>query len=219
MILQVLGLEPRLTAAQVAKLAYPTQEVITVSGKTYPKTYQSANNMLRRMAADKLIKCQTFPVGTADWFMLPSTRGLQEPKYKHEVGAADLFVAYKPHMQQWAYEPPILDNRADRGMRAFGKTVYFEVDRGTEAPAEIEEKLARYIRYSRDSGERFYVIFALMDGKELAHNRGNKLIPILKAQKRGNQFLLAHHQRLTSDPLGKYLYSPLDELYSLETVF
>jgi hypothetical protein len=203
----------------VAKLAYPTSETITVSGKRYPKTYQSANNMLRRMTAGKLIKCQSFPVGTADWFMLPVTRGLQEPKYKHEVGAADLFAAYYPYMQQWAYEPPILDNRADRGMRAFGKTFYFEVDRGTEPPAEVEAKLDRYIRYSRESEERFYVIFALMDGKELAHNRGNKLIPILKAQKRGNQFLLAHHKNLIADPLGTWIYSPLDELYSLENVF
>jgi hypothetical protein len=170
------------------------------------------------MAASKVIKCQSFPTSIADWFMLPSTRGLQEPKYKHEVGAADLFVAYQPHASQWAYEPAILDNRADRGMRAFNKTVYFEVDRGTEAPGEIEAKLDRYIKYAQASGERFHVVFALMDGKEQATSRGEKLIPLLKARKRGNQFLLAHHSRLTADPLGRLLYSPLEELYTLQDV-
>jgi len=57
-----------------------------------------------------------------------------------------------------------------------------------------------------------------MDGKETAHNRGNKLIPILRDYKRGNQFLLAHHKRLVDDPLGKCLYSPTDELFSVEDV-
>jgi hypothetical protein len=216
-----------MTARQVAKAAYPTKETITVSGKTYPKTYQAANNMLRRMADKKitnppLIKCQQFGTGIADWFMLPRTRGLQEPKYKHEVGAADLFTALYPHLVAqggaWSYEPVILDNRADRGMRLFGKTFYFEVDRGTEAPREIEEKLDRYIRYSQKSGETFHVIFALMDGKESAQSRGDKLIPLLQERRRGNQFLLASHARLEEDPLGRLLYSPKDELHSLENV-
>src|SRR2546423_1899548 len=114
LILKLLNLEPRLTAVQVAKLAYPTQETILVSGRTYPKTYQAANNMLRRMADKKttnppLVKCQQFGTGLADWFMLPSTRGLQEPKYKHEVGAADLFAALYPYLKdqsgKWGYEP------------------------------------------------------------------------------------------------------------------
>jgi hypothetical protein len=173
------------------------------------------------MAASKIIKCQSFPTSIADWFMLPATRGLQEPKYKHEVGAADLFVAYYPHLRgngSWSYEPAVLKDRADRGMRLFGKTFYFEVDRGTEPPAEIAAKLDNYIRYAQATGERFHVIFSLMDGKEKAHNRGNKLIPLLKECRRGNQFLLAHQQRLIDDPLGTYLYSPTDELYSVQNV-
>jgi Replication-relaxation len=219
LILRLLGLEPRLTAAQVAKLAYPTSETIVVSGKTYPKTYQSANNMLRRMAASKVIKCQSFPTTVADWFMLPATRRLQEPKYRHEVGAADLFVAFYPYAQQWAYEPGVLRDRADRGVRIFDKIFYLEVDRATESPREIEAKLENYIQYSSQSGEQFYVIFALMDGKESARARGQKLIPLLQECTRGNQFLLAHHKRLVEDPLGKYLYSPHDELYSVQSVF
>jgi hypothetical protein len=189
-----------------------------VSGKTYPKTYQSANNMLRRMAASKLIKCQSFPTSIADWFMLPATRGLQEPKYRHEVGAADLFAAFYPYAQQWSYEPEVLGDRADRGVRMFEKTFYLEVDRATEAPREIEAKLENYLQYSRQSREPFYVIFALMDGKESARARGNKLIPLLEDCNFGNQFLLAHHRRLVDDPLGKYLYSPKDELFSIQSV-
>jgi len=175
--------------------------------------------MLRRMAASKLIKCQSFPTSIADWFMLPSTKGLQEPKYKHEVGAADLFVAFHPYMKQWAYEPPILKERADRGIRMFDKTFYLEVDRATESPAEIADKLENYIRYAHETGERFHVIFALMDGKETANSRGKKLIPLLQEARRGNQFLLAYHKRQVEDPLGTYLYSPTDELYSVQTVF
>lgn len=174
------------------------------------------------MAASKVIKCESFPTGIADWFMLLTTKGLQESKYKHEVGAADLFGAFYPILREtsgaWSYEPPILKDRADRAMRLFGTTFYIEVDRGTESPREIEAKLDNYIRYSRETGERFFVIFALMDGKETAQSRGNKLIPLLQQKARGNQFLLAHHKRLVDDPLGKYLYSPKDELYGVQDV-
>src|SRR5258706_13073720 len=104
LIVKLLGLEPRLTASQVARLAYPTTEVKVISGKTYPKTYQSANNMLRRMADKKitkppLVKRQTFGTGIADWWMLPRTRGLQEPRYRHEVGAADVFASLYPTLR------------------------------------------------------------------------------------------------------------------------
>jgi hypothetical protein len=188
----------------------------------YPKTYQAANNMLRRMAASRVIKCQSFPTSIADWFMLPSTRGLQEPKYKHEVGAADLFVAFYPALREqggkWGYEPAILRERADRAMMLFNKTFYLEVDRGTEPLSEIATKLDNYIRYSHETGERFHVVFALMDGKETAQARGNKLIPLLRERRRGNQFLLCNHNRLVADPLGRLLYSPTNELYSVEDV-
>jgi AAA+ ATPase superfamily predicted ATPase len=178
--------------------------------------------MLRRMAAGKLIKCQSFSTSIADWFMLPSTRGLQEPKYKHEVGAADLFTAFYPYLREesgkWGYEPQILKERADRAMRLFSKTFYFEVDRGTEPPSEIYSKLDNYIRYAQETGERFHVIFALMDGKKPAQKRGEEIIQFLVERQRGNQFLIASHARLIQDPLGELLFSPKNELYSVQNV-
>jgi hypothetical protein len=100
--------------------------------------------MLRRMAGRNEVKCQEFDTA-ADWFMLNTTQRIKDPrKYYHEWGAAELFVAYRPHMSYWAYEPLILKERADRGLRAFGKAFYLEVDRGTEPPKEIAAKLDNY---------------------------------------------------------------------------
>lgn len=178
--------------------------------------------MLRRMAASKIIKCQSFPTSIADWFMLPTTRGLQEPKYKHEVGAADFFAAFYPYLREqsggWSYEPPILKDRADRGMRIFGKTFYLEIDRGTEPASEINAKLDNYIRYDQDSGEPFHVIFVLMDGKKPAQRRGDEIIQFILERQRGNQFLIASHARLIQDPLGELLFSPTNELFSVQNV-
>jgi hypothetical protein len=176
--------------------------------------------MLRRMAARGELKCQEFD-GLHDWFMLNTTQRIKDPrKYQHETAAADLFVSLYSHLKggSWSYEPFILKERADRGMRLAGKTFYFEVDRGTESLREIEAKLDNYISYARHSGERFHVVFALLDGKQTAHRRGEDLIPLLQGKKRGNQLLLVHLKRLAEDPLGKWLYSPTDELYSIQDV-
>src|SRR5687768_9831661 len=117
-ILSLLNLEPRLTAHQLASLAYPTKETRVISGKPYLKTYQSARNMLMRMAERKEVKRQEFDFGVADLFMLPKTNKLKvRDQYLHQKAGADLFVSYLPHIQAWSYEPPILRDRADRGMR------------------------------------------------------------------------------------------------------
>jgi hypothetical protein len=97
--------------------------------------------MLMRMVERKEIKRQEFDFGVADWFMLPKTKGLQRWAYNHQKAAADLFVAYRPLISAWSYEPPILKDRADRGMQILDKTIYFEVDRCTEGIRVIEQKI------------------------------------------------------------------------------
>lgn len=157
--------------------------------------------MLVRMEERKEVKRQEFDFGVADWFMLPKTKGLQKWAYNHQKAAADLFVAYHPHMSAWSYEPPILKDRADRGMQIQGKTIYFEVDRCTEGLKVIEEKIDNYIRYSQ-GGERFHMVFAIVGSEKEILNRGNLIIPLLQERKRGDQFLIANAGNLISNPLG-----------------
>lgn len=174
------------------------------------------------MVARKEIKLQEFDTA-ADWFMLNSTQRIKDiRKYPHEHAAADLFVAFYPHIQsqggRWAYEPAVLSDRADRGLMLFDKVFYFEIDRGTEAPREVAAKLNNYARYAEERGKQFYVVFSILGGKKTPQARGLELLPLLAAQKRASQFLLARHESLVSDPLGPVLYSPANELYSIKSV-
>jgi hypothetical protein len=172
--------------------------------------------MLMRMESRKEVKRQEFDFGVADWFMLPKTKGLQRWAYLHQKAAADVFVAYYPHMSAWIYEPAILRDRADRGMKIFDKTVYFEVDRCTEGMKVIEEKIDNYIQFSRETGERFHVVFCIVGDEREVLNRGNNIIPILQDRMRGEQFLIANAGNIISNPLGEIFYSPKDEIKSLE---
>lgn len=171
-----------------------------------------------RMLERKEVKRQEFDFGVADWFMLPKTKGLQRWAYLHQKAAADVFVAYHPFMSAWSYEPAILRDRADRGMRIFDKTIYFEVDRCTEGIKVIEGKIDNYIQYARETGERFHVVFCIIGSETEILNRGNLIIPILRERKRGDQFLIANAGNIISNPLGEVFYSPKDEIKSLEAL-
>ena len=175
--------------------------------------------MLMRMVERKEVKRQEFDFGVADLFMLPKTNKLKvRDQYLHQKAGADLFISYLPYIQAWSYEPPILRDRADRGMRINGKTIYFEVDRCTEGMRVIEEKVENYIRYSRESDERFHVVFAIVGSETEILNRGNLIIPVLKERKRGEQFLIANAGNIISNPLGEIFYSPKDEIKSLDSL-
>lgn len=169
--------------------------------------------MLMRMTKRKEIKRQVFDLNIPDFFMLNSTYKLKGfDKFKHEKAGADLFVAFYPFISAWSFEPPIGKDRADRGMKIGDTTVYFEVDRCTEGLKIIEKKLDSYIR----SNERCNVVFSIVGDDNQVSNRGNKIIPLMKARKRGDQFLLVNHDKLLQDPLGEVLYSPRDEILSFE---
>ena len=103
-------------------------------------------------------------------------------------------------------------------MQIRDKTIYFEVDRCTEGIRVIEAKIDNYIRYSRESGERFNVVFAIVGSETEILNRGNLIIPLLQERRRGEQFLIANAGNIISNPLGEVFYSPKDEIKSLETL-
>ena len=170
------------------------------------------------MAARKELKIHDLSkFSIPDMFMLPSTHRLKSTeKFLHEKAGADLFVAYKPHIKFWAYEPFINSMRADRGMRfEDGLTVYFEVDRITENMQDLRDKVDNYIRYAEETGERFTVIFAFAETQEKVHKRGKNFIPYLQAKRRGDQFLLVNHEKLIGDPFGQVLYSPREKILSI----
>lgn len=175
-------------------------------------------NMLKRMAERKEIKRQEFEVGSPDWFMLNSTEKKTKWRFAHESAAADLFSAYYPYMEAWVFEPFILTKRADRGMRINGLTVYFEIDLCTEGISILQEKIENYVAYSRETGERFHVVFSFLGEQAEVQRRGNLLIPHLQDLKRGHQFLLVNHQKLVNQPLEPVLYSPKDEILSINSL-
>jgi hypothetical protein len=224
LIKHLLSLEPRLTAKQVAKLAYPTEKTILINGKPYPSTYQAARNMLMRMVKRKELKRQEFDVGQADWFMLPTTRAVNK-SHAHEVAAADLFVQYYGIFETWRYEPKAGQLYGDRKMKIYGKHIYFEVDRCHQNASVIREKIEAYIRYyyelEKQYGDRarFHVIF------DIAHPNPDKVSArikeigeILDEFNRGNQFALSSHTMLTTSPVeDEIIYSP-HGAFSLETL-
>ena len=170
------------------------------------------------MASRKEIKLHELTkFGIPDMFMLNATHRLKSTdKFLHEKAGADLFVSFYPHIKRWAYEPFINSMRADRGMQSKnGLTIYFEVDRLTENIQVLKDKVGNYIRYSDKTRERFHVIFAFVGARENVRKRGDKIIPYLHAQRRGDQFLIVNHEKLITDPCGQVLYSPRDEILSL----
>lgn len=80
----------------------------------------------------------------------------------------------------------------------------------------IEEKIDNYIQFSRETGERFHVVFCIVGDEREVLNRGNNIIPILQDRMRGEQFLIANAGNIISNPLGEIFYSPKDEIKSLE---
>jgi len=163
------------------------------------------------------IKIKEYPEGVADWFMLNETPR-NAKYYSHEVACADLFVAYHPYMDAWAYEPSVGAIRADRGMQLAGKTFYFEVDRAKENMSDIEAKIEAYIahyyelrrRYNDETKARFHVIFDVVNPKQkVVQKRIEDIGKMLDRYKRSNQFAVSSHILLTaSKPTDECLFTP-----------
>jgi hypothetical protein len=158
----------------------------------------------------------------ADWFMLVGTDILNK-SYWHEVAGADLFVKYYSYMEAWSYEPPLFYDpetknnvRADRGLKMYGKTFFFEVDRDTENIGVIKKKIDDYIRYGRETGDRFHVIFdVVLDEVKKTNLRTREIGEYLDTIHRGNQFCLSSHTLLTNSDVDEpVIFTPSGQ-YSL----
>lgn len=192
-----------------------------ISGKTYPSSYQAANNMLRRMEQRKEVKVHDLSrFGLSDMFMLPSTPRLKSAdKFRHEQAGADLFVAYNLYAKRWIHEPFILSKRADRGVQfEGGLTIYFEVDRVTENFQDLRDKVENYIVYGNEAKERFHVVFDFVGEHQRVVKRAKKMGEFLQQKKRNDQFLLAQHPTLIANPMGRVLFSPRDEILSIPDI-
>lgn len=171
------------------------------------------------MEGRKEIKRQSYDLTVPDFFMLPSTNRLKGfDRYKHEQAGGDLFVTFKPFFSGWSFEPAIGKDRGDRGMIYQDKIIYFEVDRCTEGFPVIEEKVENYIRYARETGERFHVVFSLLEDQATVMNRAKKMLDLFEDKKRGNQFLVANHINLLEVPFEDILFSPTGEAHSFDTL-
>ena len=225
LIKELLSLEPRLSARQIASLAYPTTEVFVHNSKRYPKTYQAANNMLRRMVARKELRVWSFTdYDKPDWFLLNSTPKKKGDTYWYETAAADFFVSFLPLIQKlgggWAYEPKVGTEHADRGAAA-DAVAYIEIDMHAQYRSEdikkIYEKIDQYIAHTRSSGQQYTVIFDFVGGQEKAEERAIKTLEYARSCGRAGQFLATTHNLILHDPEGRIFASPRG-LYSMEQV-
>lgn len=151
------------------------------------------------------------------------SQDVKSKSYWHEVAGADLFVKYFRYMEAWSYEPPLFYDpetkknvRADRGLKLYGKTFFFEVDRDTENMTDIKKKIDDYIRYGRETGERFHVIFDVaLDGIQETNLRSEEIGKYIETIHRGNQFCVAAHSRLTTTHIDEpVIFTPSGQ-YSL----
>jgi len=151
------------------------------------------------------------------------TQDIGNKSYEHEVAGADLFVHYYPYLEAWSFEPILFYDpltkknvRADRGMKLGGKTFFFEVDRDTENLSVIEKKIENYITYSRETNERFHVIFdVVVDDFDDRQKRFRKIGEYLETIHRGNQFALTYHTLITNSELDEQVIFTPSGQYSL----
>lgn len=160
-------------------------------------------------------------------WMLPGTTFPQNFYLRqHEMDVADLFVACYPHVTHWDSEWGSTEREAlriphyrvnyDARMVLNGKVYLWEVDRGTEDMRKLEDKVKKYIAFSDSLGAEaapFQVIFTLQKYRRMSvKNRAHELLELVASKKRRNQFLVALHSEVLTDPLAPVYVSPLDPL-------
>jgi hypothetical protein len=198
-------------AKHLAILRRPDEKACLTT-KTKPKNLAGTIRLLKRMAADKIIKNKYYSPTRPELYFLPGTKALDEYKIKHEKLCADLYVAYElsGQIENWEcptdYEENIsLGLKPDRRFTINGKVCFLEVDRGTEdyhTPKGIRGKLDKYIQLSRRyPSKRFHVIFTTIDAKQTAKTRSAALLEMFAESKRGDMFLTTLHRWAVNEPL------------------
>ena len=143
---------------------------------------------------------------------------------QHEIDVSDTFVALYPHVTHWDSEWGSTEREAlnipkyrvnyDARMVLNGKLYLWEIDRGSEDFEALEAKVKKYVAFSDSLGAEtspFQVIFTLQKYRRMSlGNRADALLDLLASKKRRNQFLVAKHSDVLTNPLGAIYVSPLD---------
>ena len=172
--------------------------------------------------------------------MLPTTSRLKFDLYQHEIICADVCSAYWGKFDYWS--EPYNDTLAglklepDRGMGIGGLDIFWEIDRGTEAPRILWEKMVKYRQYSQIVRKPFHVVFVIQDYAKdievkLYKGTDREAARIDKQKKRireierlsiearcGNLFLFTCQDWIIKYPQNTVLASPTGATYSFETL-
>lgn len=158
-----------------------------------------------------------------------SLKGARQPSNwynrDHEIDCADLFISYKNTNQlaYWAsrWEPEELhpfgetfsvyfDRRME--LEDVDQVFFFEVDRGTEDLDTVKRKVEKYVALSNHLvGQGMTILFTVQGYRwTTSQTRLSRILSILRDARRGNQFLIAPHEEVLANPLGKVWISPVD---------
>ena len=180
--------------------------------------------MLNRMQDDKLVHSDRDHNNQPLVWMLPNVKYPNNFYLRqHELDCADTFIAFFPYLTYWAspygeyrrneYKSFIQKHlEPDRLMYMNGKSYCIEIDRGTEDETQLEDKIDKYIAYSKaHRGFKFNVLITLQKYRRMnLANRLGIIHAMLQEKGRDNQFLVGIHDQIIPDPLGKTWTSPVD---------
>lgn len=165
-------------------------------------------------------------------FMLKSP-GLKFPgnwyNRKHELAAADLFTSFyhTAQLDHWdnRWSPTELEHYKidhykvyyDRKFTALGNIFFLEVDRGTEDPHQIDDKIEKYLAFQKAFPKEFFYVIITVQGSRYYNleKRMEWIKKILIKRQVGYQFLLANHADLfavdpvTKEPLYRDPFAPV----------
>lgn len=141
------------------------------------------------------------------------------------MDCGDLFVALCRYQNQWDCEKQNKFFRFDRKACLFGKTVYFEVERGSQKGDKLRTKLEAYKKHYSETGEKFHVIFTVQDYRPnpledvvvTGKKKGQELLKLFEEFKLPGNYLVCYQQSLAADPLKAELVSRFNK-HTLETL-
>ena len=79
---------------------------------------------------------------------------------------------------------------------------YIEHERGTHTPATIRQKLKNYIRYFRETGEQFYLLFTVLDEEAV-----EDMVKLFDDMNCPSHYFAAVFSDVVNDPLDALLTS------------
>jgi hypothetical protein len=160
------------------------------------------------------------------FYALPNTVALNKHNWEHEYACGQLYVSFciSTNILEWrAWHDKEFRDRGllydrlmvcDIGEKI--KIILFEVDRGREVYADLEEKIKGYLNLGRTHPDRrFHIIWPTMDShpdkytgrpKQTAESRKEGIKRLLEKMKLlSNQFVVGTHKAIVEDPLGPVL--------------